>query len=117
MLYGEKFIGFHKLSQIQSLIQLGVVFTTRVAATKLVRSTGAGGKERKITLENKLLSLNLPSSEQTFKSDSLFTDNSSIPSLLFILGLWLGDGCLFLRFRLVPKSGSIWIIPMFSRTL
>ena len=40
----------------------------------------------------------------------IYTDNFSIPSILFIIGFILGDGTLHLRLRNSDK-GSIWLIP------
>ena len=136
MLYGEKYIpentryaggfggfapdnllrrfwaGFHKLAKIRKLVLLEDT-VSRVEAIKLVYTLADSGKERKMTLDEKLLSLNL-STDNTSLSNISFTDNDSTPSFLFMLGLLIGDGSLFLRLRLVPKSSSIWIIPMLS---
>lgn len=112
MLYGEKYIGFQKLAKIRKLVLLEDT-VSRVEAIKLVYTLADSGKGRKMTLDEKLLSLNL-STDNTSLSNISFTDNDSTPSFLFMLGLLIGDGSLFLRLRLVPKSSSIWVIPMLS---
>ena len=43
----------------------------------------------------------------------VYQDNHSIPSFLFILGLLLGDGSLFVRIR-QTAAGSLNFIPIFT---
>lgn len=48
---------------------------------------------------------------------TVFTDNFQVPSLLFLLGLWLGDGTFSIRIRLVSaRKGNIWLIPIIRLT-
>nr|YP_010833306.1 hypothetical protein QLP03_mgp015 [Agaricus bitorquis]WFG54053.1 hypothetical protein [Agaricus bitorquis] len=39
-----------------------------------------------------------------------YSDNKNLPSIIFIIGLLIGDGCLHIRLRKTP-TGSINIIP------
>lgn len=89
MLYGEKYIGFQKLAKIRKLVQLEDT-VSRVEAIKLVYTLADSGKERKMTLDEKLLSLNL-STDNTSLSNISFTDNNSTPSFLFMLGLLIPE--------------------------
>lgn len=114
MLYGEKQIGFQRLVYIRRLVQLGDT-ASRVEAIKLVYSMALSGRERRMTLDEKILSLNLPALPGATAVSYSFSDNAT-PSFLFMLGLLIGDGNIFVRLRLVSKKdgrgGSIWIIPM-----
>lgn len=117
MLYGEKQIGFQRLAYIRRLVQLGGT-ASRVEAIKLVYSMALSGRERMMTLDEKILSLNLPALPGATAVSYSFSDNDATPSFLFMLGLLIGDGNIFVRLRLVSnkdgRCGSIWIIPMLS---
>src|SRR5258708_21733201 len=42
-----------------------------------------------------------------------YSDNLNLPSIIFIIGFLIGDGCLYIRLRKTP-TGSINIIPKFN---
>lgn len=91
MLYGEKQIGFQRLALIRRLVQLGDT-ASRVEAIKLVYSMALSGRERRMTLDEKILSLNLPALPGATAVSYSFSDNDATPSFLFMLGLLIGDG-------------------------
>lgn len=107
-IYGEKLLAFHTLSIIRSLMLTGSASNLAEAIT-LCWSLSLYGTPRQKTLSEVLHSLGLPSVDV---QPVEFIDNNSIPSFLFILGFYLGDGTLFTRLRLNP-NGSIWVVPMF----
>lgn len=112
MLYGEKYIGFHKLATIRRLILLKDS-ASQIEAIKLTYSMAETGRDRAMTMDEKLISLNLPNLPGPTASN-LFSDNDATPSFLFLLGLLIGDGTIFVRFRLANnKEGSpIWVIAL-----
>ena len=75
---------------------------------RLVYSFNASGKSRKLSIEEKLKSLNLEGHSLELKTK--FKDNSQLPTFLFILGFFLGDGGIYIRIR-ITSSGALNFIP------
>lgn len=108
-IYGEKYIAFQKLSDIRRLTinRKKSDLYSLALAINIIYDLSADGVDRKYSLLEQLklfsihnINVNLP----------IYTDNSKICSILFIIGFILGDGTLHLRLRYSEK-GSIWIIP------
>lgn len=110
--YGEKFMGFQKLNTIYKLKSNLTDDKDKVELVKLVYSLTSAGRKRKLSLEEKLRSLNLGGTLENFSSEfkTSFRENSKVPSFLFLLGFLLGDGSIYLRIRLT-SSGSLNFIP------
>lgn len=109
-IYGEKFIGFQKLSKIYELKSNLTDDSSKVTLVKLVYSLVESGKSRKISLNEKLQALGL-TDDSNVESETLFLDNPKIPSFSYLLGFLLGDGSILVRIRL-SSSGSFWFIPL-----
>ena len=76
-------------------------------ATYIVYSLSANGTERKLSLSEQLSLFCISPTNIDIPN---YTDNYNKVSILFIIGLILGDGTLHLRLRKWDK-GSIWLIP------
>lgn len=61
-----------------------------------------------------LLKLNLPYNGNP-SPNTIFPDNSELPSLIFILGFCL-DGCVIIKIRHVVESGALNFVPVFILT-
>ena len=108
-IYGEKFVAFQKLSTIRQLTskQLYLDPSSLALAVHLVYSISAYGVVRKLSL---LEQLSLFCISPTNIDIPNYTDNYKKVTILFIIGMILGDGTLHLRLRNSDK-GSIWLIP------
>lgn len=79
----------------------------------------SSGKNRNKTLIEELKAHNLDS-DLVINTINDISDNNNIPSFLFMLGFLLGDGSLYVRFRLkkctedLVDKNSIWFIPALS---
>lgn len=80
----------------------------KILLVKLVYSLTSAGKARKLSMEEKLNSLNLVDLKP--KLVISYPDNPEAPSFLFLLGFLLGDGSIYIRIRM-GKSGSPSFIP------
>jgi hypothetical protein len=76
----------------------------------LVYSLTTQGATRKTSLQEKLQILGL----KALPAPTLapFKENTSLPSFIFIIGFFLGDGTLLMRFRL--EGGHLQLIPLFT---
>ncbi len=108
-IYGEKYIAFQKLSSIRHLTskELRLDPSNLALATKIVYSLSAHGTEKKLSLSEQLSLFGISPSNIDIPD---YTDNDNKVSILFIIGMILGDGTLHLRLRKSDK-GSIWLIP------
>lgn len=115
-IYGEKYIAFQKLSDIQRLTSnsLNLLKPSNIPylpdlalATHIVYDLSLEGVNRKLSLSEQLSLFGISFSNIKLP---IYTDNQIIPSIFFIIGFWLGDGTLYLRLRNSDK-GSIWLIP------
>ena len=109
LIYGEKYIAFQKLSTIRHLTsnQLRLDLSSLALATNIVYSLSAHGTERKLSLSEQLSLFCISPTNIDIPN---YTDNYNKVSILFIIGMILGDGTLHLRLRKSDK-GSIWVIP------
>jgi hypothetical protein len=109
-LYGEKYQGFNKLKVIYKLKSVASLNNPENQAelVRLVYSFNVSGKSRKLSIEDKLKSLNLEGHSLELKTK--FNDNPRIPTFLFLLGFFLGDGGIYIRIR-VSSSGGLNFIP------
>lgn len=110
MLYGAKFQAVKKLEKIYKLSCLiknsGACSLNsengdknKVLLIKLAYSLTAHSARYKVSIQDKLLSLNLDPALLTIVQipDSILSENNISPSFLFILGFFLGDGNLHLK--------------------
>lgn len=109
LIYGEKYIAFQKLSTIRYLTSnhLKLDPSSLCLGTHIVYSISANGTERKLSLSEQL---SLFCISPTNRDIPNYTDNFNKVTILFIIGLILGDGTLHLRLR-KSDMGSIWLIP------
>ena len=109
LIYGEKFIAFQKLSMIKNLTSnpLNLNPSSLAQAIQIVYSLAVNGNNRKLSLSEQLALFGI---SQTNSNTSIYTDNFTKMTILFIIGFILGDGTLFLRIR-NSSAGSIWLIP------
>lgn len=127
MLYGAKFQAVKKLEKIYKLSCLiknsGACSLNsengdknKVLLIKLAYSLTAHSARYKVSIQDKLLSLNLDPALLTIVQipDSILSENNISPSFLFILGFFLGDGNLHLKLEWKISNSTIVIIPVFS---
>src|SRR4030095_9157911 len=104
MLYGAKYQAIHKLKKIYVLtnlikndLNLDNVNMNKVLIIKLAYSLTAHSSKYKISMEDKLNSLNLNPKLLEKLPTLIYPENNIKPSFLFILGFFLGDGTLHLK--------------------
>jgi hypothetical protein len=99
MQYGEKYRAILKLKKIYELKDYIKHHSSddkaKVLLVSLVYSLTAHSPRYKVSLEEKLISLNLD--QGLLKELPLYKENDVKPSFLFILGFFLGDGTLHLK--------------------
>lgn len=120
MLYGAKFQAISKLKKMYDLIHLiknnsniENVIKNKVLIVKLAYSLTAHSSRYKVSIEDKLISLNLDPALLKTIPDFNFSENSISPCFLFILGFFLGDGTLHLKLDWKPSNSTIVITPSF----
>jgi hypothetical protein len=100
MLYGAKYQAIHKLKKIyelKNLIKKNSDDMYKVLLISTTYSLAAHSSRYKLSLEDKVVSLNLdPVLLKKVPSISI-PENKISPSFLFILGFFLGDGTLHLK--------------------
>lgn len=74
----------------------------------MVYSLCASGKNLKLSLENKLRSINLNCN--SIQLNIKFNDNLKLPTFLFILGFFIGDGGIYIRIR-KTSNGALNFLP------
>lgn len=121
MLYGAKYQAIHKLKKIYELtnliknnLNLDNVNMNKVLIIKLAYSLTAHSSRYKISMEDKLNSLNLNPKLLEKLPTLIYPENNIKPSFLFILGFFLGDGTLHLKLEWKQKNSSIVIVPIFN---
>lgn len=121
MLYGAKYKAILKLKKIYDLIQLikkesnlEKKNVNKVLLIKLAYSLTAHSSRYKVSLEDKLKSLNLDLELLMKVPELKFSDNFIKPTFLFILGFFLGDGTLHLKLEWKHSNSSIVILPVFN---
>jgi len=91
LLIGEKFVAFQKLVQIRKIMANLTKPINVQTVIQLVFSLAEYGYPRKYSLNQILALNNLPTNIPSI-DNSKYDQNSIIPSFLFILGFYLGDG-------------------------
>lgn len=120
MLYGEKYRAILKLKKIYELKNYIKHHNSenkeKIQLVTLVYSLTAHSPRYKVSLEDKLLSLNLYPTlkELEVKDDVFYKENNIKPCLLFILGFFLGDGTLHLKLEWKYKNSTVVIVPLFN---
>ena len=116
MQYGEKYRAILKLKKIYELKDYIKHHSSddkaKVLLVSLVYSLTAHSPRYKVSLEEKLISLNLD--QGLLKELPLYKENDVKPSFLFILGFFLGDGTLHLKLEWKQKNSTIVIVPLFN---
>jgi len=110
-LYGDKKFAFIKLEQIYQIINnLLNGFTTELAYNliTLVYSLNPDGNSRKLSLTEKLNLFNIfigSFNNNLLNNIQDIKDNNNLPDILFIIGLFIGDGSLYygLEVKTFPK--------------
>lgn len=120
MLYGTKYQAVHKLKKIYELIneiKVNPDKMKKVMLISIVYSLTAHSSRYILTIEEKLISLKLNPillKNVTCLDKLNILENKILPSLLFILGFFLGDGTLYLKLEWKEKNSTIVIIPLFN---
>lgn len=121
MQYGEKYRAILKLTKIYKLknyIKYNSDNMSKIHLVGLVYSLTAHSSRYKVSLEDKLLSLNLDPNllnKLAYWNNEVFKKENEIkPCFLFILGLFLGDGTLHLKLEWKKKNSTVVIVPIFN---
>lgn len=117
MQYGEKYSAILKLKKIYELknyIKDNSDNISKVFLVNLVYSLTAHSPRYKISLEDKLHSLDLNSALLKELPKVSYKENKIKPSFLFVLGFFLGDGTLHLKLEWKNKNSTIVIVPIFN---
>lgn len=108
--YGEKYINFMKLATIYQLTALKDA-VSQLEVAKLVYSLTTSSSSRVINLDSYCASQGLPYDGNPTPSHT-YVDNLVVPTILFLMGVLLGDGSVRIRLRNVSeRTGAIWVIP------
>lgn len=117
MLYGQKYKAILKLTKIFELknyIKDNSDNISKVFLVSLVYSLTAYSSQYKVSLEEKLISLELDISLLKELPNFSFKENEVKPHFLFILGFFLGDGTLHLKLEWKEKNSAVVILPIFN---
>jgi hypothetical protein len=117
MLYGAKYIAIHKLKKIyelKNLIKQNSDPYLKVLLITLAYSLTGQCSRYKLSLKEKLISLNLDSVLLNVLPKLSYSENNISTCFLFILGLFLGDGTLHLKLLWKKKNNTIAIVPLFN---
>jgi hypothetical protein len=119
MLYGAKYQAIYKLKEIyklKNLIKKNPDIMNKVLLISIAYSLTTYSPRYKLSLEDKLVSLNLDPVLLKQLPDLHYPQNNICPSFLFILGFFLGDGTLHLKLEWRHTSSTIVILPLFNIT-
>lgn len=117
MLYGAKYQAIHKLKKIyelKNLIKKNSDNVSKVFLVSIAYSLTAHSSRYKLSIYDKLASLNLDPGLLENLPSIYITENKISPCFLFILGFFLGDGTLHLKLEWKDKNSTIVIIPLFN---
>lgn len=118
MQYGVKYHAIFKLKKIYELRNYIKYHNTdhmsKVLLVSLVYSLTAHSPRYKVSLQDKLLSLNLDPDLLKELPKVSYKENHLKPSFLFILGFFLGDGTLHLKLEWKEKNSTVVIVPLFN---
>jgi hypothetical protein len=117
MLYGDKYRAIFKLKKIYTLknyIKHNSDNMSKVLLVSIAYSLTAHSPRYKVSLEDKLLSLDLDLALLKELPKISYKENVIKPSFLFILGFFLGDGTLHLKLEWKKKNSTVVIVPLFN---
>ena len=118
MLYGAKYKAIFKLKRIYELKNLikknSSLAHNKVLLVRTVYSLTAHSPRYKLSIEDKLISLNLNPELLKELPEYSYPENNISLSFLFILGFFIGDGTLHLKLEWKDKNSTIAIIPLFN---
>jgi len=120
MLYGAKYQAIHKLKKIyvlKNLIKKNSVAKRdiyKVLLISLAYSLTAHSSRYKLSIQDKVVSLNLDPVLLKKVPRINLPENFITPTFLFIFGLFLGDGTLHLKLEWKQKNSTVVIIPLFN---
>ena len=117
MLYGAKYQAIYKLKEIYKLknfIKKNPDNMNKVLFIKLVYSLTPHSPRYKLSLEDKLVSLNLDPVLLKQLPNLSYPENNISSCFLFILGFFLGDGTLHLKMEWKRTNSTIVILPLFN---
>lgn len=117
MLYGAKYQAIFKLKKIYKLskwLKQNPDKLSKVLLISIAYSLTAHSSRYKLSLEDKLLSLNLDPALLNELPKLSYSENNICPPFLFVLGFFLGDGTLHLKLEWKPKNSTIVIVPLFN---
>ena len=123
--YGEKYTAGAKLLRLAELKNKDTLLA-KFETICLVYSLTLGGHNRLISLKDKLIACNIYEDKlditqskisalvesRNKNNQKLYPENTLPLNILFILGFFLGDGCLYIRIR--DKKNGIAFIPKFE---
>ena len=115
MLYGAKYQAIYKLKKIyllKKLIKKNSMY--KVLLVNIAYSLTAHSSRYKLSIQDKLISLNLDPVLLNKVSTINIPENKISPCFLFILGFFLGDGTLHLKLEWKQKNSTIVIVPLFN---
>ena len=120
MLYGAKYEAIYKLKKIYLILSKIKKKSDNQSIALLISlaySLTAHSNRYKLSIYDKLVSLKLdPVLLKNLSPQGGIPENNISPSLLFILGFFLGDGTLHLKLEWKDKNSTIVIIPLFNIT-
>lgn len=117
MLYGAKYQAIYKLKEIYKLknfIKKNPDNMNKVLLISIVYSLTPHSPRYKLSLEEKLVSLNLDPVLLKQLPNLSYPENNISPCFLFILGFFLGDGTLHLKMEWKRTNSTIVILPLFN---
>ena len=120
MQYGGKYRAILKLKKIYGVLRKKNCIKdsrekmSKVFLVSLVYSLTAHSPRYKVSLEDKLLSLNLDPGLLKQLPEVSYKENDIKPSFLFILGFFLGDGTLHLKLEWKEQNSTVVIVPLFN---
>lgn len=117
MLYGAKYQAIHKLKKVyelKNLIKKNSDDMYKVLLISTTYSLTAHSSRYKLSLEDKVVSLNLDPVLLKKVASISIPENKISPSFLFILGFFLGDGTLHLKLEWKEKNSTVVIVPLFN---
>lgn len=117
MLYGAKFQAIYKLKKIYKLMNIIKISPDNMHKVLLINiaySLTAHSPRYKLNIKDKLISLDLDPYLINKLPNLFYPENSTVPSFIFILGFFLGDGTLHLKLEWKNKNNTIVIIPLFN---
>lgn len=117
MLYGAKYQAIYKLKKIyklKNLIQKNSDDMYKVLLISIAYSLTAHSSRYKLSIQDKVVSLNLDPVLLKKVSSIHIPENKISPCFLFIWGFFLGDGTLHLKLEWKQKNSTIVIVPLFN---